>query len=93
VSEKPVSPAKNGRFMRINDPNTETVGSLELKLGFPPGTFRNSDGRDTRSDKKIDNIRKEWQRQLERLKKRRAKANTPRTLDLFSELDPASRAA
>lgn len=79
--------------MGINDSNTETVGSLEEKLGFPPGTFRNSDGRDTRSDKKIDTIRKEWRRQLERLRKRRAKANAPRTLDLFSEIDYLSRAA
>lgn len=36
-----------------------TVGSFEKKYGLPPGTFRNEDGRDTRSDKKIGTIRKE----------------------------------
>ena len=30
-----------------------TVGSFEKKYGFPPGTLRNKDGIDTRSDKKI----------------------------------------
>lgn len=37
----------------------QTVGSLEKKLGLPPGTIRNPSGRDTRSDKKIGTIRKE----------------------------------
>ena len=36
-----------------------TVGTAEKKLGLPPGTFRNSNGRDTRSDKKIGTIREE----------------------------------
>jgi hypothetical protein len=36
-----------------------TVGSVEKKLGLPPGTIRNSDGRDTRSDKTIGTIRKD----------------------------------
>ncbi len=35
------------------------VGNLERDLGLPPGTVRNKDGRDTRSDKKVDTIRKE----------------------------------
>jgi hypothetical protein len=35
------------------------VGKLEKDLGLPPGTIRNQDGRDTRSDKKIGTIRKE----------------------------------
>jgi hypothetical protein len=34
-----------------------TVGSLEKKHGMPPGTVRNPDGRDTRSDKKLETIR------------------------------------
>lgn len=34
-----------------------TVGKLEKKHGMPPGTIRNSDGRDTRSDKKLGTIR------------------------------------
>ena len=37
-----------------------TVGTAEKKLGLPPGTFRNKSGRDTRSDKKIGTIRKEF---------------------------------
>lgn len=36
-----------------------TVGTFEKKNGLPPGTMRNPDGRDTRSDKKIGTIRKE----------------------------------
>jgi hypothetical protein len=36
-----------------------TVGTFEKKNGLPPGTIRNPDGRDTRSDKKIGTIRKE----------------------------------
>ena len=35
------------------------VGAFEKKNNLPPGTFRNKDGRDTRSDKKIETIRKE----------------------------------
>ena len=37
-----------------------TVGTLEKKYGLPPGTIRNKDGIDTRSDKRIGTIRKEW---------------------------------
>jgi hypothetical protein len=36
-----------------------TVGNFEKKHGLPPGTIRNPDGRDTRSDKKVATIRKE----------------------------------
>ena len=36
-----------------------TVGTFEKTRGLPPGTIRNPDGRDTRSDKKIGTIRKE----------------------------------
>jgi hypothetical protein len=35
------------------------VGNLEKKLGVSPGSFRNPDGRDTRSDKKLGTLRKE----------------------------------
>ncbi len=35
------------------------VGNLEKDLGLPPGTIRNEDGRDTRSDKLVKTIRKE----------------------------------
>jgi len=35
-----------------------TVGATEKKHGMPPGTVRNDDGRDTRSDKKLGTIRK-----------------------------------
>ena len=38
------------------------VGTFEKKHGLPPGTIRNKDGRDTRSDKKIGTIRKEAER-------------------------------
>jgi len=36
-----------------------TVGSFEKTRGLPPGTIRNPDGRDARSDKKIGTVRKE----------------------------------
>lgn len=36
-----------------------TVGSFEKKHGLPTGTIRNTNGRDTRSDKLIGTIRKE----------------------------------
>lgn len=36
------------------------VGSFEKKHWLPPGTIRNSNGRDTHSDKKIGTIRKEF---------------------------------
>ncbi len=35
-----------------------TVGEMERKHGMPPGTVRNEDGRDTRSDKQLGTIRK-----------------------------------
>ncbi len=35
-----------------------TVKNIEKKHGMPPGTIRNSDGRDTRGDKKRGTIRK-----------------------------------
>ena len=36
-----------------------TIGTLEKKLGLPGGSFRNKDGRDTRSDKRVGTLRKE----------------------------------
>lgn len=36
-----------------------TVGAFEKKYELPPGTIRNKDGRDTRSDKRIGTIRRE----------------------------------
>ena len=39
--------------------NDIKVGNLEKKLGVAPGTFRNSDGRDTRSDKLLKTLQKE----------------------------------
>lgn len=44
------------------DRSDQTVGSHEKKHGLPPGTVRNPDGRDTRSDKKIGTIRKEGEK-------------------------------
>ncbi len=38
------------------------VGNLEKDLGLPPGTVRNKDGRDTRSDKLVGTIRKEQEK-------------------------------
>ena len=36
-----------------------TVGTLEKTRGLPSGSIRNSNGIDTRSDKKVGTIRKE----------------------------------
>ena len=36
-----------------------TVGTFEKKEGLPPGSIRNPDGSDARSDKLIRTIRKE----------------------------------
>lgn len=38
------------------------IGNLEKKLGVPPGTFRNPDGRDMRSDKRLGTLRKELEK-------------------------------
>lgn len=43
------------------------VGNLEVMLGIAPGTIRNQNGRDTRSDKLLRTLRKE----AEKLKGRR----------------------
>jgi hypothetical protein len=36
-----------------------TVGAFEKKEGLPPGSIRNRDGSDARSDKLIGTVRKE----------------------------------
>jgi len=38
------------------------VGNLEKDLGLPPGTIRNKDGRDFRSDKTVGTVRKEQEK-------------------------------
>ena len=38
------------------------IGTLEKKLGIPAGSFRNPNGRDTRSDKLLGTLRKEAQK-------------------------------
>jgi hypothetical protein len=37
-----------------------TIGSLEKKLGLEPGSIRNPNGSDARSDKKLKTLRKEF---------------------------------
>jgi hypothetical protein len=39
-----------------------TVGTFEKKYGLPPGTIRNKNGRDTRSDKRIGTIRDQYKK-------------------------------
>jgi hypothetical protein len=34
------------------------VGNFEKKHGLPPGTIRNKDGRDTRSDARLRTVKK-----------------------------------
>lgn len=45
------------------------VGNLEKKLGVPAGSFRNPDGRDTRSDKLLKTMRKEQEKAEKAAKK------------------------
>ena len=40
-------------------PDDYTVGEFEEDNDLEPGTFRNEDGRDTRSDKRFGTLRKE----------------------------------
>lgn len=41
-----------------------TIGTLEKKLNLPAGSFRNKDGRDTRSDKLVGTLRKEYKKKV-----------------------------
>jgi hypothetical protein len=41
------------------DRSDMTVGNHEKKHGFPAGTLRNPNGRDTRSDKLLKTVRQE----------------------------------
>lgn len=45
-----------------------TVGSLEKNLGILPGSFRNPNGRDTRSDKLLGTLRKEFEKSQKKKK-------------------------
>lgn len=38
-----------------------TIGNLEKKLGLEPGSIRNPNGSDARSDKKLKTLRKEFE--------------------------------
>lgn len=48
-------PTKKPRKLRSD----KQVGNVEKDSGLPKGTVRNSDGRDTRSDKTVGAIRRE----------------------------------
>ena len=48
--------------MPRKDRGDQTVGSHEKKHDLPPGSIRNRDGRDTRSDKQIGTIHKEGEK-------------------------------
>jgi hypothetical protein len=39
-----------------------SIGKLEKKLGLEPGSIRNPDGSDARSDKKLETLRKEFEK-------------------------------
>ena len=45
--------------MARRDRSDMKVGTFERKHGLPPGTLRNPDGRDTRSDKRLGTVRAE----------------------------------
>lgn len=44
-----------------------TVGAFEKRNGLPPGTFRNSNGRDMRSDKQFGTLRKDAEKNANKL--------------------------
>jgi hypothetical protein len=46
-----------------------TIGNLEKKLGLEPGSIRNPDGSDARSDKKLRTLRKEFDKHGKRSKR------------------------
>ena len=47
-----------------------TIGNLEKKLGLEPGSIRNPDGSDARSDKKLNTLRKEFEKRGNKSKRR-----------------------
>jgi len=46
-----------------------TIGNLEKKLGLEPGSIRNPDGSDARSDKKLKTLRTEFENKTKKSKK------------------------
>lgn len=46
------------------------IGSLEKKLGLEPGSIRNPDGTDARSDKKLGTLREEYAKAKKHFKKK-----------------------
>lgn len=54
-----MTPKKATTKKARKDRSDMTVKTFEKKHGVPPGTVRNPDGRDTRSDKQLGTIRKE----------------------------------
>jgi len=46
-----------------------TIGSLEKKLGLEPGSIRNPNGSDARSDKKLKTLRKEYEKAKKKSKR------------------------
>ncbi|WP_276347915.1 hypothetical protein [Daejeonella sp. JGW-45] len=60
-----------------------TVGSLEKKLKLAPGSIKNIDGRDARSDKKLETLQKEA---IRAIKKPAARKATPKPANAKSSL-------
>ncbi len=52
--------------MTRKDRSDIRVGAFEKKHDLPPGTIRNPDGRDTRSDKKLETVRKEAEKKQDK---------------------------
>jgi hypothetical protein len=50
--------SSGGTIMARKDRSDILVGTFEKKHGLPLGTISNVGGRDTRSDKKLGNVRK-----------------------------------
>ena len=46
-----------------------TIGNLEKKLGLEPGSIRNPDGSDARSDKKLKTLRREFEKKGKKSKR------------------------
>lgn len=71
-----------------------TVGAFEKKYGLPPGTIRNKDGRDTRSDKTIGAVRREAEKKAKSGKALTAQSpsGSPRRPRCIGEADVPAQA-
>lgn len=64
------------------------VGTLEKKLGVAPGTIKNLDGSDARSDKKLETLQKEYAKSTTTKKIVKKVAGTSTAVKKRPKIDP-----